>query len=172
MMDTQVITNSVNWISASMDVFVLLAIASGIAVYSLFLGRDRVFIILISSYISIVLADKLYPFSGATGLNKPEDSFLNHTIIFLGGVLILFFILSNSSFTSIFDESPRGTWKQTVLVSLLQIGLMASIIVSFMPSQQIETLPVVTRTLLADFRAQLFWLLSPFIFMVISKGKF
>ena len=169
-MDIQSIINAIDWTKPSWDLFIIIIFTASVFLYSFGLGRDRVFIFLISSYISLALFDKQSLILGMLGI-QIDNSFLTSVAFFVGGVFILFFILSNSAFTSVFNEGLRGTWLQTAIIGFLQIGLVVSVVVSFLRPEEASALSPFIRSFFVDGQAQFFWLLSPFFAMIIFKAK-
>jgi hypothetical protein len=169
-MDIIAIINSIDWNTLSWDLFVLIIFAVGILIYCFFLGRDRVFVILISSYISLALLSKA-PLVFETFNIQIENSFINSTAIFIGCIVILFFILSHSAFTSVFDRSPIGTLLQTTTISFLQIGFVISVIISFLSPEETNALSLFIRSIFVEGQAQSFWLLAPLISLLLFSGK-
>ena len=160
----------VSWISSNWYSFVIIISVVGVLIYSFFLGRDRVFVILISSYISLALLSKAPLVLEILGI-QINNSFINTTAIFLGCIIILFFMLSYSAFTSVFDRSPTGTALQTITISFLQIGFVISIIISFLSFEEMNALPLFTKSVFAENQAQFFWLLAPIISILLFKGR-
>ena len=168
-MDIQNAINSINWTSSGWDLFVIIAFVAGIFLYNLNLGRDRVFVILISSYISLALVSKLSLTQEALGIQL-GDSFADSAIVFAGGILLLFFILSNSVFSSVFDRGPRGSWFQTTVVGFLQIGFVISAAVSFLSPEEAGALSDFMKFFFVENQAQFAWLVSPIIAVMIFRG--
>ena len=162
--------NSISWNTFNWDLFVIIIFIVGVLIYSFFLGRDRIFVILISGYISLALLNKA-PLIFETLNIQINTSFVNTAAIFLGCLLILFFILSYSAFTSVFDKSPTGTALQTITISFLQIGFVISIIISFLSFEEINALPLFTKSVFVENQAQVFWLLAPLISLILFRGK-
>lgn len=169
-MDIQEIINGINWTTPSWDLFIVIIFLAVIFLYSFGLGRDRVFVLLVSTYLSLALYEKHSLIFGILGVNF-DGSFLNSVLLFAGGIFVLFFLLSNSAFTSVFNESPRGTWLQTAAIGFLQIGLAVSIVVSFLSPEEANSLSSFIRSFFSDNQAQFFWLLSPFLAMILFKAK-
>ncbi len=169
-MDIQAIINSVNWNTLNWDLFVIVIFIVGVLVYSFFLGRDRVFVILVSGYISLALLSKTSLFFETFGI-QVNDSFINTTAIFIGFLVILFFMLSFSAFTSVFDRGPTGTALQTITISFLQIGFIISVIISFLSFEEINALPLFIKSVFAESQTQSFWLLAPLISILLFRGK-
>lgn len=167
-MDTQSAINTINWTSPSWDLFVIVIFVAGIFLCSLGLGKDKTFVILVSSYISLALVSKLSLIQEILGFQL-GGSFVNDSAVFLGGTLFLFFVLSNSAFTSVFDQGLDKAWFQTAVISFLQIGLMISIIVSFLTPEEAAGLSDFMKSFFADNQAQFIWLISPIVAITILK---
>lgn len=171
-MDIIAIINSINWNTLNWDVFVLIIFAVGVLIFSFFLERDRAFITLISGYISLALLNKAPLIFETIGVQiQIENSFANTTTVFLGCIIILFFILSYSAFTSVFDRSPNGTALQTITISFLQTGFIISVIISFLSPEEINALPLFVKAVFAENQTQSFWLLAPLIVILLFRGK-
>ncbi len=169
-MDIQATINSINWNTLNWDLFVLVVFAVGVLIYSFFWGRDRVFVILISGYISLALLSKAPLIFETFGI-QINNSFVNTTAIFIGCLVSSFFVLSYSAFTSVFDRSPTGTALQTVTISFLQIGFIISVIISFLSFEEKNALPLFIKSVFAENQTQSFWLLAPLISIILFRGK-
>ncbi len=169
-MDIQNIISAIDWTRPSWDLFIVVIITACGFLYSFGLGRDRVFIFLVSSYISLALFSKKSLIFEILGV-QADSSFLTSAAFFAGGIFVLFFILSNSAFTSVFNEGPKGTWLQTAIIGFLQIGVVRSVIVSFLPTEETNALSLFIKSFFVDGQAQFFWLVSPFFAMMIFKAK-
>lgn len=168
LMDIQGFINNINWSAPSWDLFIIIIFVAGIFLYTLSLGKNRVLILLMSSYISLALFGKSSLLFSQIGFNL-EDSFSNNITVFIGGILLLFFILSNSIFTSVFEQNSGGAFLQTMILSFLQIGLMIGIAGSFLPPQEASALSPFITSIFINSQAQFFWLISPFAAMLLFK---
>lgn len=169
-MDFVAIINSISWNTFNWDLFVMIIFIVGVLIYSFFLGRDRVFVILISSYISLALLSKAPLIFETLGI-QINNSFINTTAIFIGCTVALFFILSHSAFTSVFDRSPTGTALQTMTISFLQIGFIISVIISFLSFEETNALSLFIKSIFAENQTQSFWLLAPLISIILFRGR-
>ncbi len=170
-MDIQNIVSSINWNAPSWDLFIVIIFLGGMFLYSLRLSRDKVFVILLSSYISLAFVGKYALLVETFGIKLNSNSFIVNSAIFLGGMLLLFFIISNSIFVSIFDQGARRLWLQSIVIGFFQLGLVVSVIVSFLPPDEIKNLSIFVKTFFGNNQAQSFWLLSPFAAMIFFRGK-
>ncbi len=169
-MDFQSLFENINLTSSHLDVLIFVGFTVGLCLYLLRWGKDKAFIALISSYISLALVEKIDLVEKVLGF-KFENSFANKTILFLAVVLVLFFVLSRSSFTSVFNRSSSRAWFQTLVIGFLQIGLMISIIFSFLSPAETNSLSIFLKSVFVDDGAQLFWFVSPFFAIFLLKDK-
>lgn len=170
-MDILSIINSVDWHTLNWDLFVIIIFIVGVLTYSFFLGRDRVFVILISGYISLALLSKSALIFETFNIQIQLDNFVNTTALFLGYTIVLFFIFSYSAFTSVFDKSPAGTLLQTTTVSFLQIGFFISAIISFLSPEEINTISIFIKSVFVENQMQSFWLLAPLLSILLFRGR-
>lgn len=171
-MDFLSIINSIDWHTLNWDLFIIIIFIVGILVYNFFLGRDRVFIVLISGYISLALLGKFVLIFETLGIQiQLDNSFINTAALFTGCVIALFFMLSHSAFTSVFDKSPTGTLLQTAVISFLQIGFFLSIVISFLSPEETTALSVFVKSVFVENQAQSFWLLAPLISILLFRGR-
>lgn len=152
----------------SWDLFIVLFFIFISLIYGLSLGRDRILVILISIYTSYAIVSYLpflIPNPESISLN---DQFALRITFFLIVFILLFFFLSNSvmhhSFTSF---SFRRSVFQSILFSVLHVGLLISITLSFFPSELTHVLSPFTQSVFLGNIAKSFWMLSPIVFMTI-----
>lgn len=169
-MDFVSVLGSISLTNPSWDLFVLVAFLAGIYLYVFRYGKDRAFLVLISGYLSLFLVGKLSLVKAVTGLGI-EETFNNKAILFLGLVAILSWVLSHSDFMSVFSRSGKKDWFQVLVISFLQIGFLASAVISFVPVTQVGSLSIFLNTFFASAQAQLFWLITPFFAIALIKGK-
>jgi hypothetical protein len=169
-MDFQNVVHSINLTNPSWDLFVLLAFVVGIGFYLMRGGVGRAFLVLLSSYISFSLVTRLALIEKVLGVNL-QNTLTNKTIIFLAGILVIFFILSRSGFFPMFRQSSKKVWFKTLVISFLQIGLVISLIVSFTSIQEAKNLSMFLRYFFATDGAQFFWLVSPLLAIFLFKEK-
>jgi len=90
----------------------------------------------------------------------------------LGLFLVLFFFLSRSALQrSIASRDEKGAWWQVIIFSVLHVGLLLSVILSFLPKEALEHLSPVTRQIFTHDGVRFAWLTLPIIAMIILKQK-
>ena len=169
-MDFAKVIGSISLTNPSWDLFVLVTFLVGIYFYLFKYGKDRAFLVLICSYISLALVEKLPLIKSVTGL-KLEENFTNKTGLFLAGILVLFWIFSHSDYISIFRSGSKKARFQKLVISFLQIGFIISVVVSFLPAAGIGNLSIFLKAAFADKGAQFFWMIAPFFAIFLIKEK-
>ncbi len=163
-MDIQNIINSINWTVPSWDLFVVVFFVAAIFLYGFALGKDRIIVIMLSVYVTLALI-KGIPASCNDFLAsiKIGDSAIGQSGVFLGVVIILFFLLSRSITASIFEGGNRGSWGEIITLSFLQAGLLISVTVSFLPMEAVETFGPFIKLAFIDDIARTAWLIAPIL---------
>lgn len=161
---------NINWGVPSWDLFIVLFFVVAAFLYGLSLGRDRIIVILVSLYMGLAIVNT------APYLNNfsAEISFNNSSIfkvsIFLGLFIILFFLLSRSALlnTIAASDSP-GRWWQSIVFSFFHVGLMISIVLTYLPKEFLGNISEGMRNLFISDPAKFFWLVAPIAVMVLIR---
>lgn len=169
-MDFGSVIHSVSLTNPSWDLFVILAFVAGIGFYLLRRGGERAFWILLSTYISYAIITRLVLIERFLGW-KMQNATTDKVMIFLIMILVVFFIVSKSVFVPAFRQGSRKAWFRTFIMSFLQIGLIVSLIVSFLTPQEVKNLSIFLRYFFGQDGAQLFWFLSPLAAIFLLKEK-
>ena len=158
------------------DIFIVLIFLIAVMVYGLFIGRNRMVIILISSYFSFLIVQnipwwKLSSF-GWLGIEQSPSSSLR-IILFLSIILLFYFLMPRSILTSVFRLKKRGiaSWWQLFLLSIVQVGLLAMVILSFLSDDAILNLGSIIKRLFIGPEAQFVWITLPILTMVLMRKK-
>ncbi len=158
------------------DIFIILIFLIAILIYGLFLGRNRMIVLLISTYFSLVIT-QVIPWQkivsvGWLGIGEEPSSSLK-IIIFLGLILLFYFLIPRSILSSTLRLRKRGdaSWIILFLLSILQIGLLAMIIFSFLPKQASADLGSLIQRMFIGDSAEFIWTLLPILGIVLIKRK-
>ncbi len=157
--------NSVDWSKPTWDLFIVLFFLVAAFLYGLSLGRDRIVVILVSIYMALAVIN-----------TAPKEVIVPNFFVlrisaFLGVFLVLFFLLSRSALIhSIAASDSKGPWWQVILFSVLHVGLLISITVSFLPDTAVATLSPITRKIFAEDLASFLWILAPILAMIVIRG--
>jgi len=164
----------INWSSPSWDLFILIFFVVFSLLYGLSLGRDRIIIILVSIYIALAIVNTA-PYIRDFQLDvKINEVFAFKVTTFLGIFLFLFFLISRSGLMATFGQgSSFGKAWQIFLFSFLHVGLLISIVLSYLTPTAINHLSPLTRNIFVSPNGQLFWLVAPIlaIWLVREKNK-
>ncbi len=92
---------------------------------------------------------------------------------FLGVFVVLFFLLSRSALLkTIGENNASGRWWQVILFSILQIGLLISITMSFLPNEILASFSQFTRDFFISDLGKSAWLIAPIAVMALGpKAK-
>jgi len=168
--------SSINWFTPSWDIFIILFFIVAAFLYGLSLGLNRILVILISIYLSLALIN-YFPFTNTTlPAIKLGNGISLQVTLFIGVVLILFFFLSRSALLKAFGKGSDGSFLQILLFSILHVGLLISVALSYMPEGFNSNLSPLTHTLFLDQTARFVWIFLPILAMVVlgrvkSKSK-
>jgi len=159
----------IDWSTPTWDLVILLFFILSVLIYSFTLGRDRIVAIMISTYISLAVTTNL-PFM--QDLTEMINSFGRLTFqisSFLIVFVLLFFMLSRGKVIQGFSNLS-GTWWQIMVFALLQVGLMASIIMSFLPEVALEHFSNYTKTIFVSDIGKFVWLVLPILALAFFKS--
>lgn len=159
----------IDWSTPTWDLVILLFFIISVLIYSFTLGRDRIVAIMISTYISLAVTTNL-PFM--TELTEMINSFGRLTFqisSFLIVFILLFFMLSRGSVIQGFSNIS-GSWWQVIIFALLQVGLMASIIMSFLPEVALNYFSDYTKTIFVSDVGKFVWLVLPILALAFLKS--
>lgn len=164
----------INWLTPSWDLFIYLFFIVGTLLYGFTLGRDRVVSILIIIYISLAVINSTpYVDRIINGLNIDLGQFFAFkTVGFIVVFIVLFFLLSRSVLLSNVSGSIRsGSLWQIILFSILQVGLLISIILSFLPEDIIGQLAPLTQYIFVSDPARFIWIIAPIVGILFVKSE-
>ena len=164
----------INFQTPNWDLFILLLFVIGAFLYGLTMGRDRVIVILVSVYMALAVVANAPVLRDLNLLQlSVSDNFVLKIGFFIGAFVILFFLLSRSALLhTIGSNSSPGSWWQTIVFSILQVGLLISITLSFLPTEVSGTLTPLTREIFLSYWGKSGWLIFPFFFISIPPPHY
>jgi len=160
----------INWSAPTWDVIILLFIIISVLIYSFTLGRDRIVALLISTYLALAVTTNLPYMNKITDWINSFSFFSFKVSAFLIVFAVLFIFLSRSSLLQSLS-SLSGGWWQVILFSLLQVGLLTSIILSFLPSIAVNYLSDFTQTIFLSDLGKFCWIILPIVALVFIQGR-
>ena len=163
--------NGLSLTSPSWDLFILLFFIIAVFIYGFSLGRNRIVVILVAIYMALAVVNTA-PFID-DWVKKAESIEVGQIFVFKLGFFLLtfallFFLFGRSSLLhSITGHERRGAWWQVPIFSVLHIGLLLSIALSFLPTDSLLVLSPFTRELFASDIARFIWITAPIGAMII-----
>jgi hypothetical protein len=165
---------SINWAAPTWDLFIFIFFIVVAFLYGMSLGRDRIIVIMVAIYMALAVintAPYLNTLSGKEISINLGQNFAFKVTLFLGVFIILFFLLSRSALSKTFSgSSGAGSWWQVILFSFLHVGLLISVILSFLPAQTAEHLLPITRQIFTSQLGKFLWIVMPIGAMLLLKG--
>jgi hypothetical protein len=136
-------------------------------IYGIFMGRNRLVMVMMGSYFSFVLV-KFIPWKQFD--YEPQSNLL--IFILLALILGFYFLLPHSAFRSALRGSrKKSDWWQSLILSILQIGLILSMVLSFLDKKVIEGLSPLAQMIFSGQVPQFLWLLMPIAAMMFLKPR-
>lgn len=153
----------------SWDLFLVGFFVVGALLYGLSLGKDRIIAIMVSIYMALAVVAALPDFV----LNiKINNSYTLQVTAFLSVFIILFFLLSRQAVLNSLSPNSSGKWWQTLIFSILHVGLLISVTLSFMPPQILEKFSSLTQYIFTNEWTKFGWIIAPILAMIfIGRSK-
>jgi quinol-cytochrome oxidoreductase complex cytochrome b subunit len=151
------------------DLMLILFFVAATFLYGLTLGRARVVVQIVASYMTMGLL------SAAPFLDKIEARTpLNHTVfyvaVFLTVFVLLCLLLSKSAFHQHLSEG-RGSWADVLILSVVQVGFLTSIVLSATSGLVSGHLSTIGKMVFINEPAPFVWTVLPIGALVLIRGK-
>lgn len=161
---------SVNWEIPSWDLFIYLFFIISVALYGFSLGRERIWVIMVSVYMSLAIAQNL-PFINEDLSDKLNlgPVYILRLLVFAVCVFVLFYLFSKMGALAGF--AGKASVAHIAIFSVLQVGLLISIILSFLPPDAIDMLSDFTRQVFTSDLARFLWIVAPIGAMLLVKPQ-
>lgn len=160
-----------NWSEPTWDMFIILFFIVAALLYGMSLGRDRIIVILVSIYMALAVvntAPYINDINAEVGVNQ---FFVVRITAFVAIFIALFFLLSRSALlATVASSDDRGKWWQVIVFSILHVGLLISITLSFLPPSAADHLAPLTRTIFVSEVGRFIWIIAPILLMILLKG--
>ena len=154
--------------SPSWDLFIFLFFIVATFVYGFTLGRSRIMVLLVSTYMALALVQTA-PFldTNQTVTVGSSPFFIIQITAFIATMLLIFFFLSNSALRRAFAaQEIQGKAWQIIAFSLLHAGLLVACVLSFVPEARRTALLDVTQSMFATDTALFIWAALPIVVMM------
>lgn len=158
------LTKGVDLSNPSWDLFLVGFFLIGALLYGMTLGKDRIIAIMMSIYMALAVVATLPDFV----LNiKVNDNYTFQITAFITVFVILFFLLSRQAILNALGPGSDGKWWQVILFSVLHVGLLVSVTMSFMPPQVLSNFSDTTLFLFTNEWTHFGWIIAPIIAMMV-----
>jgi len=155
---------AVNIGNPSWDLFLVGFFVVGALLYGLSLGKDRIIAIMVSIYMALAVVAALPDFV----LNiKINNSYTLQVTAFLSVFIVLFFLLSRQAVLNALSPTSAGKWWQTLIFSILHVGLLISVTLSFMPPQILTKFSPLTQYIFTNEWTKFSWIAAPIVAMIL-----
>lgn len=161
----------VNLSAPTWDLFILLFFVVGALVYGLSMGRERVVMLIVAVYMALAVVNSapyIKSFSTSVSLGS---AFAFQITTFVGVFLLLFFFVSKSALSRSFSLGDSGKWWQVITFSFLHVGLLTSVVLSYLPSQALDRLTWVTRQIFVSDMGKFSWIILPILAMIVIRPE-
>jgi len=170
---TQELTTQVSnlgWASPSWDIVLVLIFIVAAIVFSMSFGRKRVIVSLFSVYISLAVVNALPYLEKVFTSNWLDKLFIVKIIVFLLVFIGLYLFLNKSALLRYMRGSSAFTpnW-QVISLSVLHVGLLISITLSFLPSSLADYLSFFTKSVFVTEGGSFFWIVAPILTLGLIK---
>ena len=155
----------------SWELIIALFLIGGGFLLGLALGRDKIFLLLIGSYVSYALMC-VFPFKKIfPDVFEKEENFVVLIVVFLVLIGLIYFLLSRSLFRGSLRKKGSRSLFQIFFLGLFLIGVVVSVLFSFFPQDLIKAFSPIVLKAFNTSTARVLWLVIPLIFMGIFKGR-
>ena len=161
-----------NWSVPTWDIFILLFFVVGALLYGLSLGRDRIIVILVSIYMSLAIVSNTPILNTLDASPQLNQNAIAKIAFFLVIFVVLFFLVTRSALLKTVGRSGApGDWWQTILFSVLQVGLLISITLNFLPKDVTQGLSDMTKQIFMSDQGRSIWMVLPVLVMIVAPKQ-
>ncbi len=162
---------SLNWASPSWDLFIVLFTLMSTVVYGFFLGRNRLIVLMMSVYMALAVVNVAPLVTPLLGGNPTSpDFYLIRIALFILSFVIVFFLVSRTALFNTFAAPEMlSAWWHVFLLSFLQVGLLLSVVLSFLPPESGAILSPFIRELFTTPTARAVWIVLPMLAMALVR---
>jgi len=153
----------------SWELVILLFLLGGGFLLGILFGRDRIFVLLLSAYVSFALMGvvpfkKIFP-----EFFEKEENFVVLIVAFLVSIGIIYFLLSRSILKA--RKDGKKALFQVFFLSIFFVGVVASVVFLFLPKDLIKAFSPVILKIFNTQTARFLWLVIPLIFVGLFRGR-
>jgi len=161
-----------NW-SSSWDWVMILFFLAVAFIYGLSMGKNRLVVVIIGTYFSYLLT-KYFPWSelGFVGIKTAPSSTVQ-IFIFLAIILGFYFLIPHSALSSALRLRGRrmASWWQSLILAVLQIGLLLALVISFLSGKIVAGLSSLAKTIFVGPLPVFIWMFLPIIAIMFLRRR-
>ncbi|MEK7648448.1 MAG: hypothetical protein AAB400_00835 [Patescibacteria group bacterium] len=158
--DPAAITNMPSW-----DAFTLIFFVTAVLIYSFFVSRERLALVLVSLYSALALSLNT-PLIIQYLSRQPSDLYPWYRLGLFVGLFLIFFLVFSTKMSMRTDAGHN--WLQALILSFFQVGLLMASILMFVPR---EVFPSgLAQALFTGDIQRSFWMVAPVIGMMMLKS--
>ena len=162
--------STLDWSTPSWDLFIILFFLVASLIYGLSMGRDRAIVVIVSIYMALAVVDYAPFIENLIKGTAIEQFFIFKITSFLVVFILLFYLLAQSALlNTIASRSATRSWWQAILFSFLQVGLLISIVLSFLPAEATNVFSDFTKKAFTTEMARFVWIVSPIVLMALIR---
>ncbi len=150
--------------TANWDTFIFLFFAIAVLIYAFFVNRERLAVVLLSVYTALALMLGTPFFLNILRVAPQGDVIKIQLGVFVGLFVLLYVLFSTNM--SLRSEIGHAWW-QAVLLSVLQVGLLLSSILYFIPKEMFSS--DLTKYFFTNDIARSTWMIAPIGAMLFMR---
>lgn len=159
---------SINLNNPTWDMFILLLFVTIAFFYGIFIGRDKILHLLLSSLFSFLIV-KINPFlSYINGLKETEISIIN-ICLFIVLVIFFYIMLIKRSILSNIDSCP-SRFVHVFVFSFLHSGLMISLCLNLLDNKTLSNFGPLIDNIFINNIALFLWIFCSILALILIKG--
>ncbi|MFH1451476.1 MAG: hypothetical protein ABIF89_02610 [bacterium] len=172
-------TNSASFLSnislvPSWDLLILVVFIGTLFLYGVSAGKNRLMIVLVSIYLSFALIE-VFPWETLAQFLNSKDlpSPTAEIFLFLIIIVALAFLIPHSVLGAGFrgGKSGKSTWFQIAVFTICATGLLASMILSFLPAKVSSDINPLILQIFSGAELQFFWVFLPILALVFLRSR-
>ncbi len=160
--------SGLSWSHPTWDLFIVVFLVVGTLLYGFSLGRNRIVMIMVALYMALVSVMYFPLVTLQTGDVLLTHGFVIKISTFLGLFAVLFFMLTRSALNHMMiGENTFGRWWHIIILSFLQVGMLISVVMSFLPPAWILHVSELTRITFVSAWGKFVWVVLPIVGLTI-----
>lgn len=159
-------TPDLNIANPTWDTFIILAFIGVSLIYAFFVSRERLAIVLLSVYSALAVVLTTPMIVNALSLLGTDDFFKYRLAAFIGTFLLLFILYSHN--LSLKADVGHAWW-QAIVLSILQVGLLMSSILYFIPHQYYTS--QIADVFFTSDAPRSAWMIAPIAAMILMHPR-